>query len=128
MRDLLDLSSAMVLTVETVALEGETAVFSLEGSLDAMGAAELRSSCSLAREEGCKHVIFDLARVDMISSTGVGALLIANEDFEDLGGGALFAAPSPEVLSVLRCMDLDSVIEIVRSCDEARERLLTESS
>lgn len=64
-------------------------------------------------------LIFDLSSCQMINSFFIGLLIGTYREITDLGGTMVISGVSPEVMSVLKIIRLDDVMEIFPSIDEA---------
>lgn len=60
--------------------------------------------------EGAHHLRLDLSEVNYLSSAGVGVLMQAYRDTTELHGSFLISAASERVRSVLRLVDLDTLL------------------
>jgi anti-anti-sigma factor len=107
------------LEVTIVQTRDSAAAISLDGCLDAEGTAVLKRECQRLLSQGFIHLIATMEDVSFISSSGVGALLVADEDFELAGGSMYCVALSPEVESVFKILDLEDVLTVAASADEA---------
>ena len=75
-------------------------VLTLQGRLDARGAAEFEAACH-ELPAACSHVVLDFSRVDYISSIGIGALFKLEKSLRQRQGRAVLAALPPFVAKVL---------------------------
>jgi anti-anti-sigma factor len=78
----------------------------LEGHLDAEGAPILSDVLSRKLETGVSNVVLDFARVQFISSTGIGTLIAAIGEFRDVGGDVIVKSLSNELREVFEMLDL----------------------
>ncbi len=88
------------------------------GQLEAAGAQLLIKECRVHAASDAKLIRIDLSEVTVISSSGIGGLLLVQEDLEASGKTIEFVKLSREVLSVVQLMDLDSLMHI--ELDESR--------
>lgn len=65
----------MPMTCETT-LQGETALFTLSGTIDEEGAAALKQQFNTLPHSQIKELVIDLAEVSHIGSSGIGKLLL----------------------------------------------------
>jgi anti-anti-sigma factor len=79
---------------------------SLEGHLDAEGAPVLSDALSRKLESGVRNIVLDFARVQFISSTGIGTLIAAIGEFRDVGGDVIIKSLSNELREVFEMLDL----------------------
>lgn len=94
----------------------DIAVVRGRGKLNMVNAPAFRSAVLKAIEEGSHRVVVDLSAVDFMDSSGLGALVSCLKSARQAGGDLRIAAPSPQVLMVLRLSNLDRVLA---SFDEA---------
>jgi anti-anti-sigma factor len=95
-----------------------------EKRLDATLAPELKSQIVLLIEaEGKKHLIIDLALVESIDSSGIGALLIAHRQTAVHDGFAAFIGVKGNVRDLLRMMQLDKQLYIFSSVQDVMRNL-----
>ncbi len=99
-----------------------------EKRLDASLAPELKSQVLMLVAEGKKYLIIDLAQVDAIDSSGIGALLIAHRHTAEHEGFAAFIGIHGNVKDLLQMMQLhkqlyifSSVQEVLRNLEEVDE-------
>ena len=79
---------------------------------------------------GADVVAVDLADVPFMDSSGIGALLEARRRLEAIGGRLAVWRPQPKPMSLLARMQLDRVIAVADSLEEAfarSERLAKEA-
>jgi len=108
----------MKFTVET---KKELTIFKLhENRLDASIAPELKSEfVVLIEAENKKYLIIDLAQVDAIDSSGIGALLMAHRQAADHNGFAAYVGVKNKVRDLLKMTGLDKQLYIFSSLQEA---------
>ena len=100
----------MDLTID-VSQQGASTVVTLEGDIDMHTAPRLRESLrELSGESGV--VVVDLAAVQFLDSSGVGAFVGAAALFLEAGGSLRLAGPPPRVQKVFRISRLAEVIPI----------------
>lgn len=94
-----------------------------EKRLDASLAPELKSQVLMLVAEGKKYLIFDLAQVDAIDSSGIGALLIAHRHTAEMEGFAAFIGVHGNVKDLLQMMQLHKQLYIFSSVQEVLRNL-----
>jgi len=94
-----------------------------EKRLDASLAPELKSQVLMLVAEGKKYLIFDLAQVDAIDSSGIGALLIAHRHTAEHEGFAAFIGIHGNVKDLLQMMQLHKQLYIFSSVQEVLRNL-----
>src|ERR1035437_5467668 len=73
----------------------------------------------LLKEEGTNKLIVDLSEVETCDSSGLSAILVANRIIHSIGGKIRLAAPSDKVYSLIKITQLDRVLPVCGSVDEA---------
>ena len=104
--------------------QGETEgvrVVRLSGSLSQKGVAEVSQGFVAAvRGEGPgRHVVVDLGGVDVIATTGITLLLVADRELKKAGGKMVLAGTRGLVRDVLMRCRLDKVLTLAPSVEEA---------
>jgi anti-sigma B factor antagonist len=92
-----------------VALRGELYVLDAAGVAGALAAVTVREP----------WVIVDLAGLEFIDASGLGALVSARKHARHAGGDLLLAAPQPRVLQVLTVTRLLDLFSVHPSVEEA---------
>ena len=80
----------------------------------------------LLKVEGASKLIIDMSDVETCDSSGLSAILVANRILNTTGGSMRIAAPSEKVSSLIRITQLDRVLTVCDSVDEAFEELKNE--
>lgn len=80
----------------------------------------------LLKVEGAEKLIIDLSNVESCDSSGLSAILVANRILNSTGGSMRIAAPSEKVSSLIRITQLDRVLDVCDTVDEAFEELKNE--
>jgi anti-anti-sigma factor len=73
----------------------------------------------LLKVEGTNKLIVDLSEVETCDSSGLSAILVANRIIHSIGGKIRLAAPSDKVYSLIKITQLDRVLPVCGSVDEA---------
>ncbi|MFN0072580.1 MAG: STAS domain-containing protein [Chloroflexota bacterium] len=100
-------------------LERETAVIRVEGRLDLYAADTLRGEVQQHVTGGRANLILDLAQVDFIDSSGLGAIVGALKSVRKCGGMLRIAALQAQAQEVMRLTTLDRVIPTFGSVEDA---------
>ena len=90
-----------------------------EEKLDASVAPELKSELITMHAEGTRNLILDMGTVKYTDSSGLSALLVGNRIFREDGGTFVMAGLNDHVLKLLKISQLDSVLSIVPTTEEA---------
>lgn len=90
-----------------------------EDKMDSNIAPNLKSEMITLRAEGVKNIILDLTDVKYTDSSGLSALLVGNRIFQEDGGIFVLAKLSEHTLKLIKISQLDSVLHILPSVEEA---------
>jgi anti-anti-sigma factor len=77
----------------------------------------------LLKVEGINKFIVDLSEVETCDSSGLSALLVANRILQSSEGSMRLAAPSQKVHSLIKITQLDRVLPVCDTVDQAFEEL-----
>lgn len=77
----------------------------------------------LLKVEGTNKLIVDLSEVETCDSSGLSAILVANRMIHSIGGKIRLAAPSVKVYSLIKITQLDRVLHVCGTVDEAFQEL-----
>ncbi|WP_123309010.1 STAS domain-containing protein [Cellulomonas sp. PhB143] len=103
--------------IETSTIDGETVV-TMWGAVDAaLRAAASEAMTYLASHEG--PVVFDVARVTFIDSSGLAFVLQGYMLGKEAGTPVTLRDPGPEVLRVLEMIGMADTIPVVRTAGSA---------
>jgi anti-sigma B factor antagonist len=87
--------------------------------LTSLSAPELKSEFVTLNAEGFRNIILDLADVKYTDSSGLSSILVANRICNNAGGIFVMARVSDHVLKLLTISQLDSILTILPSVEEA---------
>lgn len=90
-----------------------------EEKLDTTLAPILKSELVTLNAEGVKTLIMDLSTVKYTDSSGLSAILVGNRVFGEAEGLFIVACPTEHVMKLIRISQLDSVLNIVPTIEEA---------
>ena len=90
-----------------------------EEKMDSSVAPGLKSELITLHAEGVKNIILDLSDVKYTDSSGLSALLVGNRIFQEEGGIFILAALSEHTLKLIKISQLDSVLNITLTPEEA---------
>ena len=110
----------MILTINRTKLESDIEVLEMNGRI-VLGndAKTVEWKCEELLKENCKHVIFDLGKVTVLDSTGVGILVMCYARIKKAGGSLHIAGANGMVDHTLRMTNVDRLIELYPSVPEA---------
>jgi anti-anti-sigma factor len=109
---------AQDLEISEVEHRGRTAVLRLKGRLDVKTSPVLLQRVGEIQANG-QNLVLNLAEVSFMGSSGIGALLVLVEQFQEQAGVVRLASPSPAVESVIKLLNLDRFLAIDPSEDKA---------
>jgi anti-sigma B factor antagonist len=104
--------------VTEAASRGKIAVLRVRGRLDASTAPTLLERCAKVQSNG-QNLVLNLSGVSFLGSSGVGAMLVLVEQFQEQDGVIRFAALSDSARSVVELLDLDDYLSIHPTEEEA---------
>ena len=107
----------MDLRVETA--RPGTAVVRLDGRLDLVSAGEAKQGMVDAVESGQRRLVVDMANVDFVDSSGLGAIVGVLKAARQAGGDLRIARPTEQLRSILELTMLDRVLRPYESVEEA---------
>jgi anti-sigma B factor antagonist len=99
----------MDLAVEEV--NTDRAVVRCTGRLNMVSAPALREAVTGVVSAGRARVAVDLSGVEFMDSSGLGALVGCLKSARQAGGDLRIAAPSPQVLMVLKLSNIDRILK-----------------
>ena len=73
----------------------------------------------LLKVEGVSKLVVDLSDVESCDSSGLSSLLVANRILNSTGGVMRIAAPSEKVYSLIKITQLERVLPVCKTVDEA---------
>jgi anti-sigma B factor antagonist len=102
-------------------------VFKLhEEKLDTVLAPSLKSELVTLNAEGVENIILDLAEVKYTDSSGLSAILVGNRVFGESDGFFVIAKIQDHVMKLIKISQLDSVLNITETVEDAIEAILEE--
>jgi anti-anti-sigma factor len=97
----------------TADADGTTAVLRLAGELDLATTEQLRERVhGLLHDAPVRHLVIDLAGLDFLDVTGLGALLEARRKLIARGGTLALRRPRPMVLRMLSLLELEDALQV----------------
>lgn len=104
-------------------------VFKLhEEKLDTVLAPSLKSELVTLNAEGVENLILDLSEVKYTDSSGLSAILVGNRVYGESNGFFVIARINDHVMKLIKISQLDSVLNITDSVEDAIEGILDELS
>jgi anti-anti-sigma factor len=80
----------------------------------------------LLKVEGINKLIIDLSEVETCDSSGLSALLVANRILQTNDGKIRLVAPSEKVHSLIKITQLDRVLHVCDTVEQAFEEIKNE--
>ncbi len=74
-------------------------------------------------EEGPKHVVLDLSKIDFVDSSGLGALVQAAKQAQSTASGTLQIVTNPRVTQTVKLVRLEKFLALQPSVDIAIENV-----
>ena len=94
-------------------------VLSLKGRLDAISAPEVRPTIDELVEQKQSKVVCDLQELQMVDSSGVGAIVSLFKRLRTLGGDVKIARLTGQPKEIFRLLRLDHVFDVFETVEEA---------
>lgn len=94
-----------------------------EEKLNSIIAPQLKSDLVVFNVEGVRNLLLDMSQIQYADSSGLSALLRARSLFTGAGGVFVLFGLTPHVLKLIQISQLDSVLDILPSRQEAIERV-----
>lgn len=98
---------------------GQWSVLHVAGELDMATVPQMRQTILTLTSKGCQYLVLDLGGVDLIDSTGLGALVGAVKRLKSNDGQLRMVNASGRVLELFAFTGLDKVFDTYSSLDEA---------
>ncbi len=95
-----------------------------EDRLDSAVSPLLKSELVTLNAEGVRNMVLDLTKVKYTDSSGLSAILVANRICKDSGGTLAIAGISDHTMKLIRLSQLEHVLNIVPTRDEAIENVM----
>jgi anti-anti-sigma factor len=90
-----------------------------EDRLDASTSAEFKAEFLIMTSSSIEIFFIDLSEVVFCDSSGLSAMLMAHREMKNQGGAAIFIGLSEKLLSFVKISQLDRVLYIYDSREEA---------
>lgn len=111
----------------TIDKQEKYCVFSLqEEKLNSQTGPLLKSEMILLNAEGIRNIIFDMSDVKFVDSSGLSAILISDRLCKNAKGTFVLSGLNEQMLRLLNISQLDTVLHIVHSLQEAKDLVLME--
>lgn len=97
------------------------AVLRLDGRLNMVSAAQLRTCITETVDGGSLRVVVDLSGVEFMDSSGLGALIAGLKRARSQGGDLRITGVTQQVATVLSLTNLDRVLAAYPTVEAARD-------
>jgi anti-sigma B factor antagonist len=118
--------NSMKITVEI--LSDGIKKIALFGRMDIDGAQSIDLKLTFETAAEKSLVIMDLSNVDFMSSIGIGSIVRSSKSLRLRGGNIVLFNPQPVVTMVLEATQINKIIPICFSLEDARKSLLSATS
>nr|WP_283758558.1 STAS domain-containing protein [Roseofilum casamattae] len=98
-------------------------IFRLTGLLDAFSEPAFRKEIGKCIDEGPKHIILDLSKIDFVDSSGLGALVQLVKKATTVEEGSLQVVANARVRQTVKLVRLESFLSVCNTIDEALKTL-----
>jgi anti-sigma B factor antagonist len=105
--------------VVTTSVVGDSSVAAVSGEIDVYTAPTLREKLTELVDSGPRRIVVDMAQVGFCDSTGLGALVAAQNYARERTVDLSLAAAQERVVKVLRITGLDQVFTVHPTVDAA---------
>lgn len=103
----------------TTRKEGNVQIIQLEGRLDVHLSLEIEQAVNDLIDKGEKYLLFDLANVQYLSSSGLRIFIAAMRRLKGVDGNLKLANMSESVKKIFKVVELIDLFEIYPSVEEA---------
>jgi len=97
-----------------------------EENLNSVIAPDVKSEFVFLRNEGVQHLIFDMADVKYVDSSGLSAILTANRLWNGYGAFVLTNVTHPAVTKLIEISRLQTILTIVPTVQESIDYVMME--
>jgi anti-anti-sigma factor len=97
-------------------------LFRLTGLLDAFSEPTFKKVMAKCADEGPKHLILDLSKIEFVDSSGIGALVQLVKKAQSLDGTVQIVT-NPRVTQTVKLVRLEQFLSLQPSVDAALERV-----
>src|SRR5262245_42320790 len=105
----------------TTSSRGDVLVLAVQGSLDVITSPELEKKVQELIDSGERRLVFDLSKLDYISSAGLRAVMLGVKQMTEAGGHIRFCGLSKQVRQVFDIAGLSFRLALYAALDDALE-------
>lgn len=113
----------MSMDIKINSKKNSTVIQILSDKLDTQLAPELKSELVLVSGKGEKNIILDLSPCKYCDSSGLSAILVANRLCKNAGGTFVLCGLNEAVDRLITISQLDTVLKIADTMEEAEEMI-----
>jgi anti-sigma B factor antagonist len=95
-----------------VEMDGDVAVLHIRGELDALSCTDIRPVLDAIVEDGKRNVVVNLSELQLIDSSGVGAIVSLYKRVRANGGEVRFVGVTAQPLAIFKLLRLDHAFEL----------------
>lgn len=103
--------------------EGESAIIKLNGALDSNSVEAFENYINTLIDNHRRYFLIDAAKLEYISSIGIGALLYMQKKVNTYSGFMVFSELNREITALFNFLGFDKNLIVTDSYNEARELL-----
>ena len=107
-----------------------TKTVALDGRLDTETAGEFDKEIKFLLGTAVKIIVFDMAKLDFVSSAGLSSLFRVQKEMKSRGGKTLMVHLQPQVkkvFEIVKTVDLETVFRNVQELDEYLDAIQNKS-
>lgn len=97
-----------------------------ESKLNSLVTPQLKSELILINTEGQRNIVLDLSQVKFADSSGLSSLLVGHRLCKNATGSFILCGLNDAVARLVTISQLDNVLTIVPSCEEAIDFIFME--
>jgi anti-anti-sigma factor len=97
--------------------------FQIEGRLDAESAPEAETTVKGVLKQGNRRLLFDLSKMDYISSAGLRVILMAVKELRNKQGKVVLCGLTPYVKEIFDVSNFSSIIPITDSVETGLQQI-----
>jgi anti-sigma B factor antagonist len=99
----------------------DVTVLMLDGSVDAYNSEILSKKLDEVMKKNCRKIVINCAKLNFISSSGMGVFLALEDDLAEKGGGFKFVAVPDTILNVFKKVGLADIFKLYDAENSAVE-------
>jgi stage II sporulation protein AA (anti-sigma F factor antagonist) len=104
-------------------VQGDVLIVCLEGALNSTNSAQVEADIQRRLDQGAYHLLFDLSRLDYISSAGLRVVLIAAKRLKQSAGRLVLWGMHDQIREAFAISGFLNILDVVDSRACAFERL-----